>query len=187
MSHIEELVKQYCPNGVEYKELGEMCDIIAAPKKLNKKNYKENGSYPIIDQGQQFIVAYTNDTSAIVPKDDYIIFGDHTRNVKFVDFSFAQGADGVKILKAHKTILPRYLYHAILNLEIPNRGYNRHWSIAKELIIPVPPLPVQEEIVKILDAFTSLEAELEARKKQYEYYRNQLLSFDENTMGGGKN
>ena len=189
MSNIDNLIKQYCPNGVEYKRIEGVCDSIIAPKKLNKKNYLKEGAYPIIDQGQQFIVAYTNDISAIVPQDNYVIFGDHTRSVKFANFPFAQGADGLKILKSYEQILPKYLYYSMLNLDIPNRGYNRHWTIVKEMTIPIPPLPVQEEIVKVLDAFTALEAELEAeleaRKRQYEYYRNKLLTFDENTTGGG--
>lgn len=189
MSKIDNLIKQYCPNGVEYKRIDELSVSIIAPKKLNKKNYLKEGTYPIIDQGQQFIVAYTNDVSAIVPPSDYVIFGDHTRSIKFVNFSFAQGADGLKILKSYKQVLPKYLYYSMLNLNIPNRGYNRHWTIVKEMPIPIPPLPVQEEIVRILDAFSALEAELEAeleaRKKQYEYYRNKLLTFDENTTGGG--
>ena len=191
MSNIDNLIKQYCPNGVEYKRIEGVCDSIIAPKKLNKKNYLKEGAYPIIDQGQQFIVAYTNDISAIVPQDNYVIFGDHTRSVKFANFPFAQGADGLKILKSYEQILPKYLYYSMLNLDIPNRGYNRHWTIVKEMTIPIPPLPVQEEIVKVLDAFTALEAELEAeleaRKRQYEYYRNKLLTFDENTTGGGIN
>lgn len=190
MSNIDNLIKQYCPNGVEYKRIEGVCDSIIAPKKLNKKNYLKEGAYPIIDQGQQFIVAYTNDISAIVPQDNYVIFGDHTRSVKFANFPFAQGADGLKILKSYEQILPKYLYYSMLNLDIPNRGYNRHWTIVKEMTIPIPPLPVQEEIVKVLDAFTALEAELEAeleaRKRQYEYYRNKLLTFDENTTEGGK-
>lgn len=190
MSNIDNLIKQYCPNGVEYKRIEGVCDSIIAPKKLNKKNYLKEGAYPIIDQGQQFIVAYTNDISAIVPQDNYVIFGDHTRSVKFANFPFAQGADGLKILKSYEQILPKYLYYSMLNLDIPNRGYNRHWTIVKEMTIPIPPLPVQEEIVRVLDTFTALEAELEAeleaRKRQYEYYRNKLLTFDENTTEGGK-
>ena len=191
MSNIDNLIKQYCPNGVEYKRIEGVCDSIIAPKKLNKKNYLKEGAYPIIDQGQQFIVAYTNDISAIVPQDNYVIFGDHTRSVKFANFPFAQGADGLKILKSYEQILPKYLYYSMLNLDIPNRGYNRHWTIVKEMTIPIPPLPVQEEIVRVLDTFTALEAELEAeleaRKRQYEYYRNKLLTFDENTTEGGQN
>ena len=120
-----------------------------------------------------------------MPSAEYVLFGDHTREIKYVDFAFAQGADGVKILQADTDILPKYLYYAMSNLQIPSRGYNRHWSIAKDLSIPIPPLPVQVEIVNLLDKFTQLSAELKAelklRRKQYDYYRNHLLSFDSNS------
>lgn len=182
---IQHLLQTLCPDGVPYATLGEVCKTLSAPKKLDKRDYLQHGEYPIIDQGQKFIIAYTDDATAIVPKGEYIIFGDHTREIKFVDFPFAQGADGVKILLAKEGITPKYLYYAMSNLQIPSRGYNRHWSIAKDLPIPLPPLPIQERIVEILDKFSrlsaELEAELELRKKQYDFYRNRLLSFDSNS------
>ena len=138
-SHIEQLINDLCPKGVEYKTLKEACRSIAAPKKLAKKDYQEEGLYPIVDQGKKFIVGYTDDENALVPKAEYVIFGDHTREVKFVDFAFAQGADGLKILVAKPDFLPKYLYYCLQNLSVPSRGYNRHWSIACELEIPKPP------------------------------------------------
>ena len=177
-----EQLSKLCPDGVGNVRLGSIVKVVTAPKKLNKKDYLISGIYPIVDQGQKFIVAYTNDESALVPKDDYVIFGDHTREIKFVNFKFAQGADGVKILKSKVGVLPRYLYYSMTNLDIINRGYNRHWTIVQEMEIPLPPLPVQEEIVRILDSMTALqdnlEAELVERRKQYEYYRNKILSFE---------
>ena len=98
-----------------------------------------------------------------------------------MNFKFAQGADGLKILQPKISMKTRFLYHALSSLNIPNRGYNRHWTIVQELSIPVAPIEVQEELVRILDSFTNLSSELEselsARKKQYEYYRDKLLSF----------
>lgn len=169
-----------CPNGVEFKTLGEVCIVKTAPMKLDKKEYQEQGLYPIVDQGQKFIVGYTDNAEALVPADDYIIFGDHTREIKYVDFTFAQGADGVKILKTKNEILPRFLYHVLKNTQIPSRGYNRHWTIAKDIEIPLPPIEIQKKIVECLDKFSALAAELQAelqlRRKQYEYYRTQLLT-----------
>lgn len=182
MSRLDELIAELCPNGVEFEEIGKLCKVISAPKKLNKKEYKNIGLFPIIDQGQNFIVGYTNDSSAVVKKGEYVIFGDHTREIKFVNFEFCQGADGIKILLASKNIKPRFLYHIMLGLKIANRGYNRHWSLVSTMSIPVPPIPVQEEIVRILDNFAELTAELTAelskRKQQYQYYRDMLLTFD---------
>ena len=187
MEKIDELIKEICTEGVEFKLVGEIVNVISAPKKLNKTEYLDSGKIPIIDQGQKFIVAYTNNENAALEKNEYVIFGEHTREIKFVDFSFAQGADGVKILLPKKEILPKFLYYSLRNLNIPSRGYNRHWSILKEMKIAVPPLEIQSKITSILDDLTllsaklsaELEAELEARQKQYEYYRNKLLTFKE--------
>lgn len=182
MSKIDDLIAKLCPNGVEYKIVKNICSTIVAPKKLEKKYYLEKGKYPIIDQGKKYIIAYSNDESALLKKSEYIIFGDHTREIKFVDFSFIQGADGLKIIQANSNIVPKYLFYSLCSTEIPSRGYNRHWSIVRELSIPVPPLEIQREIVKVLDTFTKLEAELEAeleaRRRQYHYYRDQLLNFE---------
>ena len=139
------LIQDLCPNGVVFKTLGEVCIVQIAPMKLDKKEYQEQGLYPIVDQGQKFIVGYTDNVEALVPADDYVIFGDHTREIKYVDFTFAQGADGVKILKTKKEILPRFLYHVLKNTQIPSRGYNRHWTIAKDIEIPLPPLEIQKK------------------------------------------
>ena len=190
MTKLEKLIKEHCPNGVEYICIDQIFKTITAPKKLNRKEYKEKGSFPIIDQGQNFIIGYTDDKTSILPKDEYIIFGEHTRIIKYVNFPFAQGADGLKILvSANKQMNTKYLYYAFSKLEIPSRGYNRHWSIVKDLCIPIPPLLIQQEIVRILDKYIELDAELEkelqdeleARKKQYEYYRNELLTFNTNS------
>ena len=183
MSEISDMIQRLCPDGVEYRKLGEVCSVVSAPKKIDKGDYQSSGMIPIVDQGKKLVIGYTNDRYATVPKGCYVIFGDHTREIKYVDFDFAQGADGVKILKANNHVDIRYLFHAMTNLTIPSRGYNRHWTIARDLEIPVPPLEVQRKIVEVLDNFSELTAELtaelEARKKQYEYYRDNLLNFSQ--------
>ena len=180
MSKIEELLKN---EKVEWKKLGEIDEIKVIPpkRKLKKNEYLDEGLYPIIDQGQSFIVGYTNDISAIFDKYSYVIFGDHSETLKYVDFQFAQGADGIKVLKTDENYInSRYLYHTILNFYKVTGEYKRHFSILKETIIPIPSLETQEKIVKTLDKFTNyvteLQAELQARTKQYEYYRDMLLS-----------
>ena len=191
MNTIKQLIEKYCPDGVEYKKLGEICKTIPAPVKVKASQYFKKGKYAIIDQGQSKIAGYTNDEFILIPKGEYVLYGDHTCSVKYVNFRFAQGADGLKILKTEQ-LLTKYLYYALSNFNIKNNEYKRHWSIVKEIYIPVPPIPIQHEIVRILDNFTSLEAELEkqleaeleARRKQYEYYRDQLLSFKHLTGGG---
>lgn len=182
MSKLQELIQRLCPNGVEYKKLGEVCEVVIAPKKLNKKDYQDTGLYPIIDQGKSMIVGYTDNEEVLLPAKEYVLFGDHTRNIKYYDGAFAQGADGLKILTSKDIVLARFLYYSMQCLVIEDRGYNRHWTVVSPLLIPVPPLEVQEEIVRILDRFSDyaaeLQAELQARKEQYEYYRNLLLTFN---------
>ncbi len=193
MSKIDELIKELCPDGVEWFDIGILITkkyirMVSSPIKLFKKDYKTSGLYPIIDQGQKFIIGYTDQESFTVKKGTYVIFGDHTESLKYVDFAFSQGADGIKIIDSSQDILnAKYLYYALNSCYKKTGKYARHFSLLKKTIIPLPPLPVQQEIVAILDKFTQLEAELkevlaaelEARKKQYEYYRNKLLTPEE--------
>ena len=182
MSKIDELLKG---EKVEWKKIGDIKEIkvISPIKKINKKEYLDEGLYPIIDQGQKFIVGYTNDENATFEKNKYVVFGDHTESLKYIDFQFAQGADGIKVLKTNEEYLnSRYFYHAILNFYEMKGNYMRHFSLLKKTEIPIPSIEIQEKIVKILDKFTEyvteLQAELQARVKQYEYYRDELLSED---------
>ena len=170
---------------VIWKTIGEICKVIQAPKKLKRKDYDLIGKYPIIDQGQEYVIGYSNQEDALLPEGEYVLFGDHTRNVKYFKGQFIQGADGVKILKTIEGVRTKYLYQIMKNLKIEDRGYNRHWTVVTPILIPIPPLMVQEKIVAILDRFETLvndltkglPAEIAAVKEQYEYYRNKLLTF----------
>ena len=167
---------------VEWKELGEVVFTVTSPVKLAKKQYQLTGRIPIVDQGEQFIAGYT-DNEKYLEKDEYIIFGDHSEHIKFVDFAFVQGADGLKILKPRRGINAKYLYYCVYNFYKKKGNYKRHWSNAKITLIPIPPLKIQEKIVQILDKMTEyvteLTSELTSRKKQYSYYRDKLLSFED--------
>ena len=179
MSKLERLIQQYCPDGVEWKRIEELCKTKTPPCKLKTNEYQEYGVYPIIDQGQKPIAGYTDNEDALVDDGEYILYGDHTCIVKYHNGCFAQGADGLKILISPSNN-SKYVYYAFCAYNLPSTEYKRHWTQAKEIEIPVPPLPVQEEIVRILDAFTELQAELQAelqkRKQQYNFYRDTLLT-----------
>lgn len=178
MNILEEI--QNCP--VEWKELEAVVDTVTCPIKLTKKEYQVTGKIPIVDQGEQFIAGYS-DNEKYLEKDEYIIFGDHSEHVKYVDFAFIQGADGLKILKPKSGIKAKYLYYCFCNFYKREGSYKRHWSKARTTLIPIPPLKIQEKIVQILDKFTDyvteLTSELTSRKKQYSYYRDKLLSFED--------
>ncbi|MBT2917657.1 restriction endonuclease subunit S [Vibrio anguillarum] len=174
---------------VEWIALREVVKTVTAPAKLKRESYRETGKTPIIDQGEKFITGYTDEDVKALPLGEYVIFGDHSEHIKYVDFSFIQGADGLKILKSISDN-PKYVYYSFLNFYQKELNYKRHWARASETLIPIPcpdnpekSLAIQTEIVRILDAFTAMTAELTAelsmRKKQYNYYRDQLLSFEE--------
>ena len=177
MNYLEKLLESV---EVEWKPLEEVISTITAPSKVKSNAYRTTGRTPIIDQGITFIAGYTDEDLPTVEANEYIIFGDHSEHIKYVDFSFIQGADGLKILKS-KVDNSKFLYYAFVNFYRKELNYKRHWSSAKKTLIPIPPLPVQKEIVRILDTFTELTteltAEIELRQKQYEYYRDRVLTF----------
>lgn len=171
---------------VKQAYIKDVCQTINAPLKINKSEFSTVGKFPIIDQSANLVAGYTDIEEALINDGEYVVFGDHTRIIKFVDYPFAQGADGIKILKANNNVLPKYLFYSLCNLDIPNKGYSRHWALVSNLIINLPLPKVQEEIVRILDSFTNLidalNEELLLRQKQFEYYREKLLTFDDNEL-----
>ena len=93
MSHIEDLIAKYCPNGVEYSEVSNVMEKVRSKGKLPRSKYEESGLIEVIDQGQDLIAAYSSDLSIANPPAKWILFGDHTRTVKWWEGSFVQGAD----------------------------------------------------------------------------------------------
>lgn len=128
-------------------------------KKIQQKFYLKTGDYAIVDQGQNLIGGYTNDASLQYDGElPVVVFGDHTRCVKYVDFKFVQGADGVKVLLPFKSFDSKFFYYAIMNLNIPNMGYRRHFPLFDKLTLPLPPLSEQQRIVeRIEELFAKLD------------------------------
>ena len=155
---------------------------IPAGNKIKQKNYLPDGVLPIIDQGSEPIGGYTNDTSKqIICKLPVIVFGDHTKNVKYINFPFCVGAEGVKILKAHEGISDKYLYFGTIYLTycIEDKGYARHYQYMEKSDLSIPPLPEQERIVaRIEELFSQLDAavaELNTIKGKLQIYRQAVL------------
>jgi len=123
---------------------------VSKNKGIKKTEYKESGKYPVIDQGQKFISAYSDNTELVGESTPKIIFGDHTRVIKFVDFLAVYGNDGVKILKPKEGIEAKFLYYQISNFDIPNTGYNRHFKFLTEKTFQVPKVQIQQKIALIL-------------------------------------
>lgn len=127
-------------------------DVTKQGTKLQTSEYLASGKYPIIDQGQDDIAGYTDRENGLFTDVPAIIFGDHTRIVKYVDMPFFLGADGVKVLKATiPNVDCRYLYYAVSAVKIPNTGYNRHFKWLKEAQIPLPDISTQRRIADTLD------------------------------------
>lgn len=117
-----------------------------------RRDYLGAGVLPVVDQGASLIGGYTNDESAAYTGPlPVVVFGDHTRILKYVDFPFAIGADGTKVLAPIGDFEPRYLYYYLLTQRIPSRGYSRHFRLLRETSIRWVPRPEQLHIVGILD------------------------------------
>ena len=132
--------------------------------KISTQNYKRIGKYPIVDQGRKTVSGWTDDETSVIPSTylPVIVFGDHTRAFKYVDFPFARGADGTQILKPKSGIDPLFFYFACKTIQLPNRGYNRHLRALSEKVIPVPPIEDQRAIgrcVRTVDEAVSCQDE----------------------------
>ena len=124
---------------------------------VQKQDYLEKGLVPVVDQGQKLIIGYTDDESKKFNKNNVIIFGDHTRIVKYIDFDFAVGADGTQILETKDGINLKFGYYQLLNKKIPDTGYNRHFKYVKAEKYVIPPtLAEQQEIVQVLDTMSDI-------------------------------
>lgn len=143
-----------------------------AVSSVNASDYLETGAIPVIDQSVDFIAGYTNKAERIVSKEllPVIVFGDHTRVLKYIDFPFVTGADGTKLLFPNKSLFnSKFFYYNLLSKPISNRGYNRHYKLLQELIIDLPTLPQQQVIVHILDIID----------KKINYLRNKLSKYEQ--------
>ena len=139
--------------------------------KVNRQDYKQHGLIPVVDQGQSPVAGFwDSQADAYAGALPVIVFGDHTRVFKFVDFPFVAGADGVKVLVPDRASFdPSFYYFACTNLDLPSRGYNRHYALLKEASLPCPPLPEQRAIARVLrtvqEAIEATERVIEAAKE----------------------
>lgn len=137
--------------------------------KISKNLYLKSGLYPIIDQGKEEIAGYSDKNINIFDKIPVIIFGDHTRIFKYVDYPFFSGADGVKILKNTSSLfLDKYLYYSLKNFKIPNTGYNRHFKWLKDFKIKYISLAKQKRITSLIE---KIEFFILKKEKQLEYLK----------------
>lgn len=149
------------PDGWKWVRIGKIfIDVTDSQKKIKQKEYLLKGKWPVIDQGQHFIGGYSDaDELIYTDKLPVIIFGDHTRNVKYIDFQFIQGADGVKVLKPQSFVYSKFLFWLLKGIPFPSLGYRRHYPVLKKMVAPLPPLDEQQRLVaRIESLFTKLDA-----------------------------
>jgi len=147
-------LKREIPQGWSTLPISAILDKYPTTKRYETKEYLSQGKYPIIDQGDTYIVGYTNEDDNLLTRHPAVLFGDHSTKVKFLDFDFARGADGTQILySSNDAVSQYYLYLAVRTLQIPNPGYSRHFKYLKELPIVIPSLNIAikfANIVKLL-------------------------------------
>lgn len=155
--------------GWEYKKF-EDC-LVKAPKakQVQTSDYNSGSKYPIISQEDKMVSGYCDDSSLLYHIEyPIVIFGDHTRVLKYVDFDFVVGADGVKILIPKDFLRAKFLLYYLQWYKIPSLGYSRHYKLLKEINLPVPPLSEQQRIVSELDLLSSIIEKKKAQLKEYD-------------------
>jgi hypothetical protein len=131
-------------------------DHTDSKRKLPQNRYLAEGVFPVVDQGANLIGGYANDgTKKSLAPLPAIIFGDHTRVAKYIDRPFIQGADGVRVLCAAKGVDPLFAYHALRCVQLPDKGYSRHFKFLKATQFPLAPLSEQRRIVAKIDILSA--------------------------------
>lgn len=162
-------------NAGEWEEtiVEDVIKTLTPPKKLQSKEFKTIGKFPIIDQSQVYICGYSDDETAILNKDsqELIIFGDHTCILKLVNFPFIQGADGIKIFKSKnkKRLNTKFLYYILQHFHIEPIAYKRHFSELRNKKILFPSSPKEQQ--KIASCLLSIDDNISAMAKELESLR----------------
>ena len=139
-------------SGWQTKPFEECIENVTYSPKVQRKNFLGDGAYPIVSQEDDFINGYwDNDADLFKVTTPVVVFGDHTKVLKYVDFDFVLGADGVKVLQPRDFLLPKFFFYQLQTVNLDDLGYARHYKLLKELEIVYPARPEQQRIVGILD------------------------------------
>jgi type I restriction enzyme S subunit len=148
----------------EEKNFEEIFVRIASKKyQIKSDKYLNNGTFPVIDQGKSNIIAYSNEKNKLFKNNAIIVFGDHTRILKYIDFDFIVGADGTQLIKTINKYNNKFFYYQLLKTKIPNTGYNRHFSFIKDMLFYLPNNIKEQK--KIADSLNSLDNLIEVQNK----------------------
>lgn len=168
------------PQGWVECEFEKCINKINPQKKVKQKEYLEEGVYPVIDQGQELVGGYSNNEDFVLKiTSPVIVFGDHTRCFKYINFDFIVGADGTKILKPLSFFDEKLFYYFCKIIQFPDKGYSRHYQYLAKSEMRIPPLNEQKRIVeKIEEEFGKIEEGIEKLKlaqEQIKQYRQSVL------------
>ncbi len=150
--------------------------------KIKQKSYLTSGKYAVVDQGQELIGGYYNDEKLLVNcEPPCVVFGDHTKAIKYITFRFIPGADGVKVLKPINPLNPKLFFYFLQCIKLPDKGYSRHFQFINHAEFPLPPPAEQQRIVtKIEELFSDLDKGIETlktAKEQLKVYRQAVLKY----------
>lgn len=163
--------------GWETKIFDDCIEKVTYTQKVQRKDFLDDGDFPIVSQEEAFINGYWNDDDDLYRvSTPVVVFGDHTKVLKYVDFDFVLGADGVKILQPRQFLFPKFFYYRLTAENFESLGYARHYKLLKGMEIPVPPLPEQKRIVAILDQ--AFEAIATAKANAEKNLQNARALFD---------
>jgi type I restriction enzyme S subunit len=178
--------KLFNSNNVVSVPLGSILETVSTRgKQLQTDQYETIGKLPIIDQGQEFIVGYTNQDICPVSDVPVVIFGDHTRIIKYVDFPFVAGADGTKVIKPNTTAIDRmYFYHLINHevIRVCNLGYSRHFKGLKELDVYYHKDMAEQK--KVAQVLSDADLEISFIKKQQSIIKSQKRGLMQKLLTG---
>ena len=185
------LIKELCPNGVEWETLGELLEYEQPGKYIVKSTDYSNEGTPVLTAGASFVLGYTDETDGIYKadkKNPVIIFDDFTTSFHWVDFDFKVKSSAMKMLKPiNNKVNFKFVYYSMRGIKYVPVEHSRQWiGIYSQFQIPLPPFEIQNRIVEILDHFTNLttnlNVELNLRRKQFDHYLDVYFGENENAM-----
>ena len=158
------------PDWEEKKFLNIFFSIPSRAYQIFKTEIFSNGKIPVVDQGKKKVAGYSNEIKKICDKTPCIVFGDHTTELKYIDFPFIIGADGTKILRNHIANSTLFLYYLLLENNVEQEGYKRHFSILTKKSFDIPMIKEQEKIASFL---STIDFNIEKQEGILENLKNQ--------------
>lgn len=182
-----EELKREIPAGWTIKKIQDILASIPITKKYKSDEYGKGNKYPIIDQSLKYICGYTDNENDLLNLESCIVFGDHTKHVKYVNFAFARGADGTQIINSSINNVPNYiLYRQILSMDLVSQGYSRYFKFLKDKYVIVPHEKVSDNFMKSINDSLNKMKHIISENKELEDLRDFLLPLLMNGQVGFK-